>query len=309
MKTTKIQIVDSEDLREKQGSLLARSIYKVMTLAHVLVLSSVLFSPGSAASDNEMLVDVMNRMSTMEDENRNLYGKIEELQHELKIVTQKMEALSADVEYRLGEAKGGADANAPAAASSVPAGPLAEDAKPGDKMANDLTPHIPEATAPAAVPSAAPAAPAAVPAAVPETKKESYTDADLFGATSAPNDKYVKARAFLEQGDYIAAEHAFSSFLKAHPKDDNAGAAQYWLGVTFFVRGDHEKAAGEFARGYKNYPKSKKAPDTLLKLAKSLHSLNRKNDACSALDQLGSQFPKAYVKEVASQRKKWKCPA
>lgn len=124
---------------------------------------------------------------------------------------------------------------------------------------------------------------------------------------SDADQEYEKARAFLEQGDYEAAERAFAAFVASHPKNKSAGAAQYWLGVTFFVRGEHEKAVAAFAKGYKNYPKSPKAADNLLKLAKSLSALDRKADACTTLDQLASEYPKASTKDVANERSKLNC--
>lgn len=141
----------------------------------------------------------------------------------------------------------------------------------------------------------------------PTTPAPMETETPSLGGSSSAKDEYEKARSFLEQGDYLAAEHAFSAFVTTYAEDELAGAAQYWLGVTFFVRGDYEKSSAAFAKGYKKYPKSKKAPDMLLKLAKSLESLNRKADACATLDQLSSQYPKALTKDVASERKKMKC--
>lgn len=125
---------------------------------------------------------------------------------------------------------------------------------------------------------------------------------------SRPHDQgYESARTLLEQGDYEAAERSFAAFIASHPKDKQAGAAQYWLGVTFFVRGDHEKAVAAFAKGYKNYPKSEKAGDNLLKLAKSLSALDRKADACTTLDQLSSEYPTFSVKDVNHEREKSGC--
>lgn len=129
----------------------------------------------------------------------------------------------------------------------------------------------------------------------------------MSSAPSSSKEAYEKARDLLEQGDYAAAEHAFSAFVITYPKDEQAGAAQYWLGVTFFARGDYEKAASAFAKGYKNYPKSSKAPDMLLKMAKSLGSLDRTADACTALDQLTSEYPKAHKSEVSAEKKKFGC--
>lgn len=126
-------------------------------------------------------------------------------------------------------------------------------------------------------------------------------------SASTPEQEYEKARSFLEQGDYEAAEKSFAAFVTAHPEDKLAGSAQYWLGVTFFVRNDYQKAVAAFAKGYKNYPKSPKAAENLLKLAKSLKALDRKADACTTLDQLISEYPQSLTNEVGQERKELNC--
>lgn len=125
--------------------------------------------------------------------------------------------------------------------------------------------------------------------------------------SSTPGDEYKKALSLLEEGKYEAAEEAFEAFIRAYPKDKLAGAAQYWIGVTFFAREEHEKAAAHFAKGHKQYPHSSKAAENLLKLAKSLYALDRKTDACTTLEQLASTHPKAFKEEVSAEQKKMEC--
>jgi tol-pal system protein YbgF len=132
-------------------------------------------------------------------------------------------------------------------------------------------------------------------------------DNKINRSSTDPEEDYEKARSFLEQGDYEAAERAFAAFMATYPKEKLAGAAQYWLGVTYFVRGLHEKAVAAFAKGYKNYPKSPKAAPNLLKLVQSLAALDRIADACTTLDQLSSEHPQALANEVAGERKKLNC--
>jgi len=72
-----------------------------------------------------------------------------------------------------------------------------------------------------------------------------------------------------------------------------AGNAQYWLGETYYVQGDYRQAAQSFLKGYREYPKGRKAADSLLKLGLSLNRLGQKEQACAAFGQLGGQFPKA----------------
>ncbi|EKE10153.1 MAG: hypothetical protein ACD_16C00076G0002 [uncultured bacterium] len=143
--------------------------------------------------------------------------------------------------------------------------------------------------------------------ALPLTPSSSSRESAEAPATSSSSDAYEKARDLLEQGNYSAAEKAFTSFVNDYPKDEQAGAAQYWLGVTYYARGDRDKAAAAFAKVYKTYPKSPKAPDSLLKLAKSLAALNRKSDACTALDQLAEEYPKVHKAERVSEQKKLGC--
>lgn len=104
---------------------------------------------------------------------------------------------------------------------------------------------------------------------------------------------YEKAYAHLLQQDYAAAEAAFDDFLKRFPGDTLAGNAQYWLGESFFVRGQFKPAASAFLKGYQTYGKSAKAPDSLLKLAMSLDRLGQKDAACASFAELGTRFPSA----------------
>ncbi len=78
-----------------------------------------------------------------------------------------------------------------------------------------------------------------------------------------------------------------------HPEDPLAGNAKYWLGETFYVRGDFRNAAVTFAEGFQRYPDSTKAPDNLLKLGMSLAQLEKKDDACGAFGELLKRYPDA----------------
>jgi tol-pal system protein YbgF len=116
-----------------------------------------------------------------------------------------------------------------------------------------------------------------------------------------PQERYNYAYKLLVQSDYADAESAFREFLGAHAQDALAGNAQYWLGETYYVRGQYEPAAQAFLQGYQGYPKSAKAPDSLLKLGMSLSAMKKNPEACAALGQLGKEFASAppHVKDAA----------
>ncbi len=127
---------------------------------------------------------------------------------------------------------------------------------------------------------------------------------------AASKQAYETAYGHLLQQDFPAAEAAFDDFLKRYPNDALAGNAQYWLGETFFARGQYKPAAGAFLKGYQTYARSAKAPDSVLKLAMSLDKLGQKDAACASYAELTAKFPNApgHVKNRAdTERRRLGC--
>ncbi len=112
-------------------------------------------------------------------------------------------------------------------------------------------------------------------------------------ATGDPEAVYERSYESLLRRRFNDAEVGFRSFLDQHRDHSLAGNAQYWLGETYYVQGDYKQAAQAFLSGYRDFPKSRKAADSLLKLGLSLNRLGQKEQACAAYMQVGSQFPKA----------------
>ena len=110
--------------------------------------------------------------------------------------------------------------------------------------------------------------------------------------------------------NFAEAERVLSAFIKAYPKNKLAPNAHYWLGRTYFVRQDFQRAAFTFAEGFQKYPKSGKAPDNLLNLGMSLARLNKKKEACTAYSRLVENFPKsssAVKRRVKREQKRSRC--
>ena len=127
---------------------------------------------------------------------------------------------------------------------------------------------------------------------------------------AASKDAYEAAYGYLLQQDFASAESAFDEFLKRYPSDPLAGNAQYWLGETYFARGQYKPAAGAFLKGYQTYARSTKAPDSVLKLGLSLDKLGQKDAACASYAELTVKFPNApgHVKNRAdTERRRLGC--
>ena len=146
----------------------------------------------------------------------------------------------------------------------------------------------------------------------PDTKAEKSAEkADVKVEKLTDKEAYDKAYNLLIKAKYPEAEQAFIAFLKDYPESNLVGNANYWLGETYYVRGQYEVAAGIFSDGLTKYEKSTKAPDNLLKLGLTMANLNKKEDACGFFKLMPEQFPKAgaTLKQRAEQEaKKLACP-
>ena len=116
---------------------------------------------------------------------------------------------------------------------------------------------------------------------------------DPAATGESPEALYERSNESLLRRQFAEAEAGFSNFLQKYPDHGLAGAAQYWLGETFYAQGDFKRAAASFLQGYKKYPKSRRAPDSLLKLGISLNRLGQGEQACAAYAAVSAEYPKA----------------
>ena len=123
-------------------------------------------------------------------------------------------------------------------------------------------------------------------------------------------EQYEFAVSFMKIGDYETAEFALKEFIEKNKDNDLAGSAQYWYGETFRIRQLYSDAATAYLDGYQNYPKSKKAPDNLLKLGITMVELGEKDQGCKMISGLKKEYPKAsksVLQKAQYEQKKFKC--
>jgi len=122
---------------------------------------------------------------------------------------------------------------------------------------------------------------------------ENPAESQILPANASANEYYDAGFEALRKKDYVTAATHFERIVKEFPGHSLAGNAQYWLGETYYVRNDYERAARIFAEAYQKYADGSKGPDNLLKLGMSLSGLGKTKEACVAFAQLSKQFPKA----------------
>jgi tol-pal system protein YbgF len=239
-------------------------------------------------------------------------GRIDALETQIRALTAQIEQMAEQIRAAGGRSGSLAPSSSFAANAPVPRpddgqpeprssrsgfGTVTVSPQPGDT--GDINRLLRDA--PPAGPSGAPGRPIAAMPPVPNP-----AEAD----DGSSKDLYETAYGYLLQRDYGAAETAFDDFLRRHPNDPLAGNAQYWLGESFFVRGQYRSAASAFLKGYQTYGKSQKAAESLWKLAMSLQRLGQKDAACSSYNELTSRFPSApsHVKTSAqTERQRLGC--
>jgi tol-pal system protein YbgF len=282
-------LLDRLDRLERDMNLLQRQVYRGNAAGG---------APTAPIPDGQNAVNYEVRISQLEDQVRTITGQIEELNYNIDQMKHRLETLASDIDQRLGalEHPGGAGAPPPPVAQGGAPRSLAGGPPPG-AGANPAEP--PSQSGVLGQLPVAGGQMAAAPAATGDAGAGT-----LPGGTA--QDQYNYAFGLLRQANYPAAEQALRSFIQRYPKDSLAGNAQYWLGETYYVRGDYNNAAAVFAEGYQKYPKGGKAADNLLKLGMALGQLGQKANACTAFARLDRDFPTAAatVKDRAADEKK-----
>lgn len=123
---------------------------------------------------------------------------------------------------------------------------------------------------------------------------------------------YDQAYSLLIARDFHGATDGFAQFLQRYSNDALAGSAQYWLGQASFELGEYRKAADMFLKGYTNYPRSEKAPESLLKLGISLKRLNENTAACDSFTEFTRRFPQApqsLQQRAEQEKRRANCPS
>jgi tol-pal system protein YbgF len=221
------------------------------------------------------------RLSAIEDQLRELRGKVEETDNRTAKLTENFEKLQKDVDFRFNELSNAAPKPL---AAATPAN-LGESSGSGASVK-------PLLESSAAKPQ--PSAPVPAKAAEPSASKSALDLANF----SSPRELYNYAFRLLNQTQYEEAANAFDSFTKKYPKDPLVGNAFYWEGETYYIRRDYVNAADYFRQGFEAMPEGPKAPDNLLKLAMSLDALSREKEACLVLQQIMSKFKKTASSTV-----------
>ena len=249
-------------------------------------------SAATTSEGQERAAQVQVKVTALEQEIRRLTGEIERVVHLAERAQLRLDKLVEDVDFRLttleravasGATTAPGAAGTPLASAGASNQRVVEEAPDGTKVLGAL----PLARVP--VEREAPTEP--------EKPKGILPD-------GTPEERYKFAFGALRQLDFPRAEQGFREFIEAHADNPLTENAHYWLGETFYVRGDFVEAAKAFNDGYQRAPEGKKAPDNLLKLAMSLGRLGNQDEACAAFEELFQKLAERAAKPLLARAEK-----
>jgi tol-pal system protein YbgF len=258
------------------------------------------------ADDPGRLARFEVRLARIEEELRQLTGRIEQLEFGNRTLERRIDQLVQDLDQRLlALESGGAKAEAAGPATRQALAPSAEGsgkaaARPGAQAAAPPGTQVPpadERTLGVVPQSALQELPRPDPGALTPPPKM---------ANLPPQQQYDSAMQLLRAGDYAGAQSGLQLFLDLNPSNALAPNAAYWLAETHYVRKDYPAAAAAFARNYRLYGKDDtKAPDNLLKLGMSLQALQETDKACRTYAELAEEFPNApaHIKQALARER------
>ena len=249
----------------------------------------------SDSLNEDILTKHLLKLNEIEDQFRELTNKFEEVNFKLDRLSTRVTKIQSDTQLRFSDLENGTLTTTTNNQPTLPGSSKPQDfgSTPGYQMTN-----LPKQQKVNSVESAQ-----TVISEEPEKKESLLPD-------KPAREQYEFAVSFMKIGDYETAEVALKEFINKNKDHDLAGSAQYWYGETFRIRQLYSDAATAYLDGYQNYPKSKKAPDNLLKLGITMVQLGEKDQGCKMIIGLKKEYPKAsksVLQKAQYEQKKFKC--
>ncbi|MCX7218072.1 tol-pal system protein YbgF [Undibacterium sp.] len=113
---------------------------------------------------------------------------------------------------------------------------------------------------------------------------------------------YDAAMALFKAADYKSASAAFSAFVVNYPLSAYAGAAQYWLGNSYYAQRDCKNTIAALQPMLKSLPDHPKTPDAMLNIAACQLELKDKPANKKTLEAIIAHYPDSEAAQAAKSR-------
>ena len=259
-------ISDQIQVITKDLKTLEKAVYQKSDAVSTKTTNSI----SSDGLNEDIMTKHLLKLNEIEDQFRKLTNKFEEVNFKLDKLSSRVTKIQSDTQLRFSDLENGTNKSTSTLTNQAT---LPGSAKPQDFGAAPgyQTSNLPKEQSINSV----------------ETAQTVITEEPKERESLLPdkpaNEQYEFAVSFMKIGDYETAEFALKEFITKNKDHDLAGNAQYWYGETFRIRQLYSDAATAYLDGYQNYPKSKKAPDNLLKLGITMVQLGEKDQGCKMI--------------------------
>ena len=223
--------------------------------------------------ENSVLIDMVDRIDTLQNEVRQLRGEIEQKDNAINAMRERQRKLYDDTDGRLQalESGGGGGLGDLDDLESL------EDFDIQDGNSDEVSLSSLEAPAPVAIP-------------VPQSnEREEKLD-------------YQNAYDLLILGRNREAIAEFDKFLQAYPNGTYSDNAHYWLGEANYVERRFQEAVSRFDVVIFQFPASRKVPDARLRKGFALYELQRYAEARQELTQVEREYRGRSIAALARRR-------
>ncbi|KZL04014.1 MULTISPECIES: tol-pal system protein YbgF [unclassified Pseudovibrio] len=289
---------------------------RIATSFVVLALVTSTSLPASAqlfgSSKNDETAQNTARLGQLEEQVRLLTGKVEELNHKLRLTEDALRRSQEDVEYRLQQLEN------PGQTPRVVQPPVVQ--QPSTTAPTNRSQQLSTLNTPAQGTNSGPldlsqiargnnAAPTgSTPA--PSSGSLQFSGSVNELLSGDPQSDYNAVYGLMVGGNYPAATEGFDTFLGMYPDHELTANAQHWLGESLLAQRQYENAAQAFLKSYTDFPESELAPESLLKLGTALTGMGNAPAACETYEQLLANFQfaaPAVLEQAKVQQKRDNC--
>jgi tol-pal system protein YbgF len=136
----------------------------------------------------------------------------------------------------------------------------------------------------------------------PPLPKEAPAETKVPSTGTGVGDLYKDAYETFQRGNLEDARRKFEAFLKQYPNTELSDNAQFWIGETYYLKKDFEKAILEYEKAIAKYPEGDKIPAALFKQALSFLELGDKTNARNLFKRVIDRYPHSEQAEMAKKR-------
>ena len=227
------------------------------------------------AENQRLKTDLSLRLENIQSEMQSLSTDIEEYKELLKRPSKDMESVREDMDSRLKI--------------------LEERRKNQEEKIKELEDRLkaPEPQAPG---------PGSKPMESDKSASPKETPTEVKGISTGMGDLYRDAYETFHRGDLEVARRKFETFLKQFPNTELSDNAQFWIGETYYLKKDYEKAILEYEKAIVKYPEGDKIPAAMFKQALSFLELRDKTNAANLFRRVIEKYPRSDQAEMAKKR-------